>query len=221
MSDSILQLMQEASRPFKDFTFEINGKSFDLKTRNLSAIESDFLTQAFNEEFDRVASELEAGSVDTTMLRRSLQRQSKEKLCRLIISADRTEFLQEASTELDDKPFSDKAVQELAKKKQEEGLEVLLSKSEDLVLDAAMERRAFVIASIKATDYQNLTFLRYAVYHEEKGEVKRLFATTEDVACLDRKTIGDLISKVYDTLRGVSAPDPLKSPRKKASAKRT
>lgn len=217
MSD-LLSIINSAARPFKSFTVQIGEKTLELKTRALSATESDELGEIFNQEFERVTSEMEQGNVDITILRRNLSRQSKEALAKLITRANRVEYYSEASTELDDKPFSDPAVKQLADEKQEEAYKLLLGADEEEVLDKAIEHRAFVAATLKATDKQNQHFLYLTVYNQDETPG---FEKPEDIAQLDRDTIALFINAVNRTLRGGPTPNPLSHQAKKPAGKRS
>lgn len=204
---SVISLLKRASRPFKQFEVDINGQKFTFYTRSLSALEADKLSKVFGEEFEKAAIEMESGSVDTAMIKRNLARQSKEKLCRLIVNADRADFLAEASSELDDKAFNDPKVEKLADEKAEEAYEKLLTADEESTLEQALERRAFIVASLKATHTQNLNFLFYSLYSDPDV---RAFGSPEEIGQeLDPTTIGTLIGSIYAAQRGITKIDPL------------
>lgn len=216
MSD-LVTIINNAARPFKKFEVEIGEQTFEFKTRALSATQSDELSKVFGEKFDQVSTEMEAGNLDVAIIKRGLAKQSKEALARLIVKADRIDYLSEASSELDDKPFSDPLVQEKADEKQAQALSLLLGATEEEVLEQALERRAFVVATLKATDAQNLYFLYLTLY---KPDETLAFDDPNDVGQLDRATIGLLIDTIHSVLRGRSA-NPLKPRAKKPSVKRS
>jgi hypothetical protein len=219
MSDSMISMLKRASRPFKQFEINIGNQPFTFYTRSLSALDADRLSKVFGEEFEKVASEMEAGSIDTAMLRRNLSRQSKEKLGKLIVSADHQDFLSEAATELDDKSFSDPAVVKLADKKSETRYSELLELDDETLLDQALERRAFVVASLKAADAQNVAFLFYSLYREPDVPVFESQETIVDT--FSRDDIINLINAIYVALRGGQKLDPLETQPSKPAEKRT
>lgn len=218
MSSSLIQIINNAARPFKPFEVKIGEQDFTFKTRVMSATESDELNRAFGEKFDEVSQQMEAGNIDLAMIRRGLAKQSVEGLAKLVVKADRMDYLSEASLELDDKPFSDPQVIALADEKQETALKLLLGATEEEVLEQALERRAFVVAMLRATDYQNLYFLYLSLY---KADETPAFDNAEEVGQLDRPTISLLINKIHEVIRGRNNVDPLKPRAKKQSKKPT
>lgn len=228
MSNSVLTLITNASRPFKSFETEFEGEKVTLYTRRLSAAETSILQKVYADEVARVKETLQEDGGDLVTLRHNFGKQTKEKLAKFIVAADRTDYMLEASSELDDADVSDPRVTELCEAKMEEAERLLQGAEFDEVLDMAIDRRAFVLSASRASQIQNRYLLYYSVYCDElnedgspTGNKIRLFPSEEYVETeLDTGTIDQLLMGAFTAL-GPSDDSPLNSAAKKPSRKRT
>ncbi len=228
MSNSVLTLITNASRPFKSFEAEFEGEKVKLYTRRLSAAETSILQKVYADEVAKVKETLQEDGGDLVALRHNFGKQTKEKLAKFVVAADRNDYLLEASSELDDANISDPRVIELCESKMEEAQRLLEGAEFDEVLDQAIDRRAFVLSASRASQIQNRYLLYYSAYCDEldedgkpTGNKVRLFPSEEYVETeLDTGTIDKLLIGAFEAL-GPSDDSPLNSAAKKPSKRRT
>ena len=229
-SDSILQLITNSSRPFRSFVAEIKDpetgekRDIELFTRRLSTAETDAITSAYTTEFQKIQDQYSEDQSDLSVIKRNFEKQPIEKLAKFVTESDRGEYLAEASSELDDLPYNNPKVIELADQKQQEAQTLLEGAPKEEILQQAIERRAFVLASIRAMTVQNQHLLYYSVYVDDNGAKTRLFPDVDTIAQeLDAETIGYFLGLASETLarEGRTMSNPLASAPRKRSRKRT
>jgi hypothetical protein len=216
---STLNLLKEAGRPYKPFSFTYDGVTFNFLTRRISQSQAQSLGRIYTEEFEKQYEEMERNGGDLFLVKRSFERQTVEKLAEFCTEADRNDFLQEASAELDDLPLDHKKVIARAEEMMKQAQELLIQRGKEFVLSEAVERRAFITASIRATALQTKYVILYSVYDNDKVPVA---ANLDELLELP----GDMVelmlsesSKAYAT--ETKSDTPLKSAGSKSSRGRT
>lgn len=216
MSDSVLELIKNSSRPWKDFTMEFLGQTKKFYTRKLSLAEIDQLRSIYNKEFTKIRDSMD-DDADIDVLRRNFSKQPVERIAKFIVDSDRLEYLAEASSVLDDLPYDDPKVKARADELAEEDKRLKEGAPKSELIDEAIERRAYVNATIRANEVQNQHLLLYAIYDENK---QPLFPTIEDIQELDNFTINAFMDKAQKAL-GAATDSPLRPAEEKPPRKRT
>jgi hypothetical protein len=216
---STLQLLKDAGRPYKPFTFTYDGVEFNFFSRRISQSQALSLGRIYTQEFEKQYAEMEENGGDLFLVKRSFERQDIKKLAEFCVEADRNDFLQEASAELDDLPLDHKKVIARAEEMMKEATALLEQRGKEFVLSEAIERRAFITASIRATALQTKYVVLYSVYDQDKVPI----ATSLDELL---ELPGDMVelmlsesSKAYVT--ETKSDTPLKSAGSKNSRGRT
>ena len=216
MSDSVIELIRNSGRPWKEVPVEFQGNKKMFYTRKLSVAEIEQLRSVYNREFTKIRDSMDEDS-DISVLRRNFAKQPLERIAKFIVDADRLEYLQEASSELDDLPLNDKRVKERADTLAEENVRLLSGANKSELLDQAIERRAYITATLRANELQQQYLLMYVLYDEAK---KPLFNDVEEIQTLDNETINYLINEAQKAL-GETKDSPLPPAPTKPSRKRT
>lgn len=219
---SILKQLVNATRPFKPFSIEAGDEKFDLLSRRLSAAETAVINQVYNDEYNSALEILEkADSSDLSNMRRTFERQKKDRLIEYIQQAERSEYLSTASSELDDLPFDSPIVINRANEIQEDVKSLYKGAPDEEIVDKALEKRAYVYAAVKASEKRNVQILYFSIYKETDEGNELAFESPEEILqSLDSNTIGELLTALATTI-GEQKTDPLKLVSPKPSKKRT
>lgn len=217
MSDSVLELIAKASRPYKEFTVEINEEEFPLKVRRISSSQSAIITDAYNEELAKIQAEMENDSVDFNLIRHSLEKESKERLINFIIQSRNSEFLAQASTELDDLKINDDKVVDRAKQLADQEKSLLEGAPEEEIVEQAIRYRVDTYSESKAVAKRNRYLLYYSVSDSEGNPLAESADKISEV--WDDETINKILFQALAVLGGI--PDPLQSPPRKSTKRRS
>jgi hypothetical protein len=220
MEDNVLRLIVNAARPFKEFEVEAGDERQKFYTRRPSAAETSHMQRIYAEEVAKAKDELETLGGDMDALRHNFGKQPQEKLAKFVVEADRIDYLNEAASELDDAKLDDPKVVELAETRMEEARKLLEKANFEEVLDAAIDRRAFVLTASRASQIQSRYLLHYMLYKEVDGEKVKAFPIEFIEQELDNDTINFFLTAALDAL-GDKEDNPLKLVPPKSSRRRT
>jgi hypothetical protein len=218
-----LELIRRASRPFKSFKATFGDGDFattlDLKVRRESAAQSLDLSSAYNQAFADAENEITREGADIAGVRRSFARNSKERLAAFVVGADRLDYLQEASSELDDLPYHDERVKIRADELAEEQKKLLLLADDNEVMEAAVERRVHILATLRAQRAQAEARVLLTIFNSDETP----FVTSVDELreTLTGADINNLVEESFNALIGETKDNPLKPARTKRSKEPT
>lgn len=205
---STLTLLKEAGRPYKPFSFTYDGKEFNFLTRRISAAQALSLQRIYAEEFKKQYDDMEGNDADIFLVKRSFERQKIEALAEFCTEADKNDFLQEASAELDDLPLDHKKVVSRAGEMMKEAQALLITKGWDYVLSEAIERRSFITAAIRATALQTKFVVMYSVFDEDKNAIA---SSIDEIMELPGDMVDMILNESAKAYQETKSDTPLKS----------
>ena len=191
---STLDALRSAMRPFRKFTFKIEGEDFIFHARKPSAAESTEISKAFNKTYQEVRDSLEnEDEAELSLFKRSLQKNKADVLIKYIISAEKQDLDSEAVRMADGKPLESKEGKkqlELVIKEREEELATL---EHDELVTISLDHRAHIKAYIDAIENLRRMSVVYSLYDEHK---ERLFHSVEDSMTVTEDFISEISTEI-------------------------
>lgn len=225
-NSTALKRLLNAARPFKPFQIDIDGRIFDGFVRKPSMAENQAISEAWDKIYNSTMESVENGTTDIGLstLFATLKRQKKNTLIKYILVAEEMDLVQETISlfggEIDTQSSLFKEELNKVTKAREEDLSV---KSDEELLNLAMERRAHYYAVTLANAAMTRKTAQITVFDEDKNP----FFTTEDEVnelTLDAlqkltKAASECLAEETKDVNPLDSPQPRKSGRRSSSQK--
>lgn len=218
--DALTRLLA-ATRPYKPFSVTFGEETLDLYARKPGAIETSRVQKAWTEAYQESKRERAEQPADFTSLYSLLKKQTVYKLAEFITSADRRDYLNEASSLNDDKPIDDPQVIKDADVIEAEKYAELVELPHQDLLDKAWERREHYEAVEAAGSAQNYMMAVVTIYQKDGETYSPLFPTIKEAESLNLNDLASILTAAFDVIAESVTEAPLVSAPQKSSSEPT
>lgn len=193
-----IDLLLNASRPYKTFTVDINGVKVPLLARKPGALDAAKIGEAWNTAYEAAMSKaISKENVDTDALYRNLQRQDNDRLAEYISKADRLDMVGDAQLLCGDKPADSPEVQAKLDEMQKARYDELVAEPREQLISMAFDRRNHIHGLLDAQAAANRVTVMVMVYDADQSLA---FESEEQVKMLPEKTIEEILAKASEAL---------------------
>lgn len=190
MSTNALARLLEASRPYKEFTFESeSGDKITMFARRMGQVDIETAARAWEDAYRAAKAEFKDSEMEQTAVFEGLNRSSKERLAKFIANAEKLDYLAEGSSLLD-QPTDSEEVKEFADNQVSERITELKDQEHTALVQLAYERRWHTYASNVANSEQIRSMAKATIYERmDSGEFVPVFSDPKMVADLPQSSL--------------------------------